>query len=127
MISMSHLDHLVLMVKNMDATVAFYTEVLGMQNVSKDGHVSLHFGMQKFNLHEKASEFSPKAKRPSIGSADICFIANDPLYDIIAHLNHCGISIEEGPVQRTGATGPIYSIYIRDPDENLIEIANKME
>ena len=127
MISMSHLDHFVLTVKDIDATVAFYTEVLGMRKVSKSGRISLHFGYQKLNLHEKGNEIDLCARKPVSGSADICFIANDPLYDVVAHLNRHGISIEEGPVQRTGATGPIYSIYIRDPDENLVEIGNKME
>ena len=84
---------------------------------------ALRFGRQKINLHEAGKEFEPKAKRPTPGALDLCFIADRPLDDVIARLGALGASIIEGPVQRTGATGPIRSIYLRDPDQNLIEIA----
>ncbi|MET3210002.1 UNVERIFIED_CONTAM: catechol 2,3-dioxygenase-like lactoylglutathione lyase family enzyme [Paenibacillus sp. PvR008] len=119
------MDHLVLTVKNMDITCDFYSQVLGMQITTfGEGRKALHFGQQKINLHEVGKEFEPKAKTPMSGSADLCFITDVPLSDVIFHLDSCGIPIEEGPVKRTGALAPITSVYIRDPDGNLIEISN---
>lgn len=119
-----HLDHLVLTTAQLERCVAFYTQVLGMGlETFGAGRKALRFGAQKINLHEAGKEFEPKARRPTPGALDLCFIADRPLDEVIAHLRAVGAPIIEGPVQRTGATGPIRSIYLRDPDENLIEIA----
>lgn len=124
----SHLDHLVLTVADLDVTVDFYTRVLGMQPVTfGEGRKALAFGGQKINLHLAGREFEPKAERPVPGSADLCFIVATPLEAVIAHLEQQGVAILEGPVQRTGATGPIRSVYLRDPDLNLIELSNPLE
>lgn len=124
----SHLDHLVLTVADIEATVDFYTRVLGMQAVTfGEGRKALAFGNQKINLHQAGREFEPKAKRPTPGAADLCFIVATPLDRVIAHLEAQDVAIVEGPVQRTGATGPIRSVYLRDPDRNLIELSNPLE
>ncbi|AWB07243.1 VOC family virulence protein (plasmid) [Azospirillum humicireducens] len=121
----SRVDHFVLTVASIEATCAFYREVLGMEVVTfAGGRHALSFGAQKINLHEVGREFEPKAARPTAGSGDFCLIADTPLEQVIAELQARGIAIEEGPVSRTGATGPIRSVYIRDPDDNLVEIAN---
>jgi catechol 2,3-dioxygenase-like lactoylglutathione lyase family enzyme len=119
------IDHLVLTVTDIEATCAFYTRVLGMLVVTfGGGRKALSFGSQKINLHEHGKEFEPKAQKPTPGSADLCFTTSVPLADVIAHIESCGISVLEGPVQRTGARGPIMSVYFRDPDMNLIEVSN---
>jgi len=124
-IQIERLDHLVLTVRDVSTTCAFYERVLGMQIVTfGSGRCALQFGQQKINLHQVGKEFEPKAARPTPGSADLCFITSVPLAQVIAHIQACDIAIVEGPVARTGAQGPIESVYIRDPDENLIEIAN---
>lgn len=122
------LDHLVLTVRDIDTTVGFYTDALGMRAEvfhPADGsrRTALIFGRQKINLHPAAAPFDPKAAHPGPGTADLCFLTETPLTDWQAHLAARGIPIEEGPVRRTGASGPILSLYIRDPDGNLIEIA----
>ena len=118
------LDHLVLTVASIDATCAFYETILGMQTVTfGEGRKALTFGSQKINLHEAGAEFEPKAHAPTKGSADLCFLLSGQLDDMQAHLKEHGVTIEEGPVPRTGATGPITSLYIRDPDANLIELS----
>ncbi|WP_224826026.1 VOC family protein [Cognatishimia sp. MH4019] len=118
------LDHLVLTVASIEATCAFYETVLGMQTVTfGEGRKALTFGVQKINLHEAGAEFEPKAHAPTKGSADLCFLLTGSLNDMESHLKEHGIQIEEGPVPRTGATGPIMSLYIRDPDANLIELS----
>lgn len=118
------LDHLVLTVRDVAATCDFYSTVLGMQVVTFGaGRKALAFGQQKFNLHEAGREFEPKADRPTPGSADLCLIADGALADVLDHLRACGVRILEGPVQRTGALGPITSVYFRDPDQNLIEVS----
>jgi catechol 2,3-dioxygenase-like lactoylglutathione lyase family enzyme len=125
MLALDSLDHLVLTVADIEATCNFYSRFLGMQVVSfGDGRKALTFGIQKINLHQIGHEFEPKAIRPTPGSADLCFLTQTPLAEVIAHLRSCQRVIVEGPVQRTGATGPIESVYLRDPDGNLIEIAN---
>lgn len=125
MIKISHLDHLVLTVKDIDKTVDFYTKVLGMEKeVFKGSRVALKFGNQKINLHKLGAEFEPKAFNVKDGSADLCFIINTPLIEAINHIKSFGIKIEEGIVSRTGAMGEIESIYLRDPDKNLIELSN---
>lgn len=125
MITISHLDHLVLTVKDIDKTVAFYTQVLGMQKeVFKGSRVALRFGNQKINLHQLGAEFEPKARHVQSGSADLCFIIKTALNEAKSFIEQQGVIIEEGIVQRTGAVGVIESIYIRDPDGNLIELSN---
>ena len=118
------LDHLVLTVADIDATVEFYTRVLGMKAVTFGaGRTALAFGRSKVNLHQAGHEFEPKAHRPTPGSADLCLIAVGPLEQVIEELTAHHVPIEEGPVERTGATGPIRSVYFRDPDRNLIEVS----
>lgn len=120
------LDHLVLTVQNIERTCEFYRRVLGMQIVTfGSGRKALKFGDQKINLHQSGSEFDPRAQHPTAGSGDLCFITSTPLTEVIAYVQSCGVTIEEGPVARTGAIGPLRSIYLRDPDGNLIEIANQ--
>lgn len=119
------LDHLVLTVKDIAATCEFYQRALGFEVVSfGDNRISLKFGSQKINLHQSGAEFQPCARRPTAGSADLCFIAETSINALIEHLQQCDVAIEEGPVQRTGAGGPIRSVYIRDPDGNLLELSN---
>ena len=119
------LDHLVLTVADIDASCAFYERVLGMRVVTfGEGRKALAFGAQKINLHPYRREFEPKAGRPTPGSADLCFVSAMPLAEVIAHLHACGVEVLEGPVPRTGARGPIVSVYFRDPDRNLIEVCN---
>ena len=121
----SHLDHLVLTVKDLQVTVDFYQRVLGMKPIEfGEGRLALSFGTQKINLHLSGSEFEPKARRVQVGSADLCFITNTSIAEVAEHIQAQGVVIEEGPVQRTGATGNIVSVYIRDPDGNLIEVSN---
>lgn len=123
------LDHLVLTVKNITATVSFYQNMLGMQAekfTPADGTVrwALKFGEQKINLHQAGQEFEPKARRATSGSADLCFLTETPLDKWQAHFAQNRVEIIDGPIQRTGAQGPILSIYLRDPDGNLLEISN---
>jgi catechol 2,3-dioxygenase-like lactoylglutathione lyase family enzyme len=121
------LDHLVITVKDLDKSIAFYSHVLGMQHVSfGEGRNALRFGSMKINLHQQGREFEPKAQRPTSGSADLCFLTSVPLQQVMEHLSGCDVAIIEGPVQRSGATGPIQSVYFRDPDGNLIEVSNLM-
>ncbi len=121
------LDHLVLTVADVAATCAFYQRVLGMEVVTFGaGRQALAFGTQKINLHQSGREFEPNAQRPTPGSADLCFLTSVPLAQVQAHLAACGVVVSEGPVQRTGAQGPILSVYFRDPDLNLIEVSNRL-
>ncbi len=118
------LDHLVLTVKNIEATVSFYVSVLGMaRETFGEGRVALKFGRQKINLHEAGKEFEPKAHRPQPGSADLCLVTATDLSAAMAHVKERGVEIIAGPVDRTGANGPMLSFYFRDPDLNLIEIS----
>lgn len=118
------LDHLVLTVRSIEATCAFYAGVLGMKVVTfGEGRRALAFGAQKINLHERGKEFEPKAGQPTPGSADLCFLTDTPLSEVANHLNLLGVPIVEGPVARTGAVGPLQSVYFRDPDANLIEVS----
>lgn len=118
------LDHLVLTVADIDITVAFYERVLGMRHERFGaGRSALVFGRQKFNLHQAGREFEPKAARPTPGAIDLCLITQWSMAQVLEHLAGQGVSVEEGPVARTGAVGPIESVYFRDPDSNLIEVS----
>lgn len=120
-----HLDHLVLTVKDIETSVSFYTSVLGMTEITfGDGRKALVFGSSKINLHQAGHEFEPKAAAPTPGSADLCLITEDDLDSVQAQLAAAGVAVEVGPVKRTGALGEIISVYIRDPDQNLIELSN---
>ena len=117
------LDHLVLTVKDLDATVAFY-ERLGMREEQfGNGRIALRFGRQKINLHEAGAEFEPHAARPVPGSADLCFLVEGSLDEVASALAEVGVAVELGPVERVGAEGPIESLYVRDPDDNLVELS----
>ena len=119
------LDHLVLTVADIDRTMAFYRDNLGMREVVfGEGRRALAFGSQKINLHQAGREFEPKADRPTPGSADLCFLVSTPVADLAARFKAAGVPVIDGPVPRTGATGPLTSIYLRDPDDNLIELSN---
>ena len=119
------LDHLVLTVASIDRTVAFYTGVLGMRaETFGEGRWALHFGAQKFNLHEAGHEFEPKAAHPGPGTVDICLITRTPIDEVVSTLHEHDVPIIEGPVDRTGVQGRIRSVYFRDPDDNLLEISN---
>lgn len=119
-----HLDHLVLTTVDEARCVEFYTTVLGMRvETFGAGRKAFRFGDQKINLHVKGRELEPRAHLPVPGALDLCFIASVPLDEFVAHLGRLGVPILEGPVPRTGATGPIRSVYLRDPDLNLIEVS----
>ena len=124
------LDHLVLTVADLDATCDFYARALGMEVITfvagGEERRALRFGNQKINLHLAGHEFDPKALHPTKGSADLCFLTSVSLHDVIAHLSELNIPIEEGPVLRTGAVSKILSVYLRDPDQNLIEVSNEL-
>lgn len=122
-----HLDHLVLTTIDVEACKDFYTRIMGMklENFGA-GRLALRFGEQKINVHVRGHEFEPKAHLPVPGALDLCFIASISLEEVMAHLKAQQWPIIEGPVQRTGATGPIRSIYVRDPDLNLIEISERL-
>jgi catechol 2,3-dioxygenase-like lactoylglutathione lyase family enzyme len=124
-VKIDSLDHLVLTVADVDASCAFYERVLGMQTVTfGEGRKALSFGVQKINLHRYHHEFEPKAACPMPGSADLCFLTKVPVDQVMSHLIACGVAVLEGPVRRTGAQGPIMSVYFRDLDQNLIEVSN---
>jgi len=128
MLTLDRLDHLVLTVRDMPRTLDFYTKVLGMQAVTFGaGRRALAFGRQKINLHHADAPYSPHAHLPAPGTADLCFITTRPLDAAMQHVRDAGVTIELGPVERTGATGPLRSFYVRDPDDNLIEIANALD
>lgn len=121
------LDHLVLTVRDVEVTCDFYSRVLGMEVITfGQGRKALRFGHQKINLHQAGNEFEPKALRPTPGSGDLCLITSMPLEQVIEHLRSCQLDLVDGPVRRTGATSALRSIYLRDPDGNLIEISNQV-
>lgn len=128
MITIDRIDHVVLTVRSIAATCAFYQRVLGMETVTfAGGRTALAFGRQKFNLHEAGHEFEPKAETPTPGSADFCLITNVRLADVVAHLEREHVTIIQGPVERTGAIGRLLSVYFRDPDRNLVEVSNYLD
>jgi catechol 2,3-dioxygenase-like lactoylglutathione lyase family enzyme len=119
-----HIDHIVLTCVDIKATQYFYTEVMQMRpEIFGNGRLAFRFGNQKINIHERGKEFDPKAHLPAPGALDLCFIAAVPLGQVIEHLANVGWPIIEGPIERTGATQKILSVYVRDPDLNLIEIS----
>ncbi len=125
--ALDRLDHLVLTVRDLEATCDFYVRVLGMElRRFGEGRSALHFGRQKINLHPAGGDIRPAAASPTPGSADLCFVTGTPLEAVQQHIEAQGVAIEEGPVERMGATGPIRSLYLRDPDGNLIEISNEL-
>ncbi|MEA2383460.1 MAG: hypothetical protein QOH72_3431 [Solirubrobacteraceae bacterium] len=120
------LDHLVLTVSDPEATVAFY-ERLGMRREEfGDGRIALRFGNQKFNLHRAGNTIQPHARRPTPGSADLCLLVEGTLDEVERELERAGVVFELGPVPRTGATGPLRSLYLRDPDGNLVELSERI-
>ena len=126
MITITHIDHLVLTVKHTPTTIEFYARVLGMFAITfGDNRTALKFGQQKINLHETGNEFEPKASQPTPGSADLCLITDTEIEQAMTYVKNCNVKILEGPVERTGATGKLLSFYIHDPDLNLIEISNQ--
>jgi catechol 2,3-dioxygenase-like lactoylglutathione lyase family enzyme len=124
-VRIDRLDHLVLTVTDVDRSVSFYTRVLGMREVTfRGGRKALVFGSSKINLHQAGHEFEPKAALPTPGSGDLCLIVDDDLDSVQAQLAEAGVAVEVGPVERTGAMGEMISVYIRDPDQNLVELSN---
>jgi catechol 2,3-dioxygenase-like lactoylglutathione lyase family enzyme len=122
--TLDRLDHLVLTVGSIDAAIDFYTEVLGMEMVLIDGRKTLTFGVQTIKLHQRGHELSPHAAHATPGSADLCFVTPTPLEEVIEYLSALKIHVELGPVPRASGVGKLRSVYIRDPDRNLIEISN---
>ena len=124
-IAIDRIDHIVVTAWDVDRTIDFYQRVLGMEPITfAGGRRGLAFGRQKINLHQAGREFEPKALKPAPGTVDLCFIATTPLAEVVEHVKSCGVAIVEGPVARTGAQGSMQSIYVRDPDGNLVEISN---
>jgi catechol 2,3-dioxygenase-like lactoylglutathione lyase family enzyme len=123
-VRIDRIDHLVLTVSDIERTIAFYVDVLGMtEQTFGSGRRAVTFGTSKINLHQQGREFDPKAAAPTSGSADVCLITAEPIDVVVAELDAHGVAIEEGPIERTGARGPIISVYVRDPDGNLIELS----
>jgi catechol 2,3-dioxygenase-like lactoylglutathione lyase family enzyme len=123
-VRLRRIDHVVLTVADLQATIAFYERVLGMRHVVTGGRHALHFGDCKLNLHPEVNDYPRlKAAVPTLGSEDICLVADGSIEDVEAHLRAQGVEIEEGPVARDGALGAMTSVYFRDPDRNLVEIS----
>ena len=119
------IDHIVITAFDVERTLDFYSKVMGMEPITfAGGRRGLSFGRQKINLHQSGREFEPKALKPTPGSMDLCFITETPLAEVISHLKSHGVAIAQGPVEKTGAQGPMMSVYFRDPDGNLIEVSN---
>jgi len=119
------IDHVVITANDVERTLDFYTRVMGMEAITfAGGRRGLAFGRQKINLHQAGREFEPKALKPTPGSVDLCFITETPLGEVVAKLKEHGVAIADGPVQKTGALGPMTSVYFRDPDGSLIEVSN---
>jgi catechol 2,3-dioxygenase-like lactoylglutathione lyase family enzyme len=121
----NRIDHLVLTVADIERTVEFYTRVLGMEKIEFAlGRIALACGEQKINLHQLSKEFEPRAEHVRAGSADLCLIIDTPIEQAIEHIQQHGVDLIAGPVNRSGAKGKIISVYLRDPDGNLLEVAN---
>ena len=125
------LDHLVLTVSDIPTSLAFYQNAIGLEaraftSATGGQRWALHWPQGKINLHQAGQEFEPKAKQATPGSADLCFLTDHPIEQVIDQLRQAQVSLVAGPVERTGASGPICSVYVRDPDGNLIEIANEL-
>ena len=128
--AVDRIDHLVLTVRDLAASLRFYQDVLGARVVPPylgQGPTAIAFGRQKINLHVKGQEFEPKAAHPTVGAGDFCLITESPIEEIVGHLRGCGVVVELGPVPRIGALGPMTSVYFRDPDGNLVEVATYEE
>jgi catechol 2,3-dioxygenase-like lactoylglutathione lyase family enzyme len=126
-VNVERIDHVVLTVADVDRTIAFYERALGMRAVTfGEGRRALTFGDQKLNLHQAGHEFTPHATSTAPGGVDICFTTTTPLEEVVAHLRSVGVAIESGPVPKTGARAALRSIYLRDPDGNLIEVSNEV-
>lgn len=125
-VTIDRIDHVVLTVRDIQATCEFYSRVLGMRvaRFDDDRRTALHFGRTKINLHQAGREFEPKAARPAPGSADFCLVSTTPIDAVVAHLRACGVEIIAGPVPKEGAAGTLTSVYFRDPDGNLVEVSN---
>jgi len=124
-VTIDRIDHLVLTVHDLERTIDFYSRVLGMEPVTfAGGRRALSFGRQKLNLHQSGREYEPKALKPAPGAIDLCLITDTPVEQVLEHLRAQGVHIVQGPVDKTGATGPIRSVYFRDPDGNLVEVSN---
>lgn len=124
-IALDRIDHIVVTAWDVERTSRFYERVLGMEPITfAGGRRGLAFGRQKINLHQAGREYEPKALKPAPGTIDLCFISTTPLAEVMEHLRSCGVAIVEGPVPKTGALGPMQSVYLRDPDGNLVEISN---
>ena len=125
MLTIDRIDHIVITAFDVERTIDFYSKVMGMEPITfAGGRRGLAFGRQKINLHQSGREFEPKALKPTPGSMDLCFITETPLAQVISHLKSHGVVIAQGPVEKTGALGPMMSVYFRDPDGNLIEVSN---
>jgi len=123
-VHIDRIDHLVLTVADLDRTVAFYTAVLGMTaETFGEGRTALRFGQQKINLHVAGAEFEPRAARPGPGTADFCLVTETPVEQVQAELAAHGVPVEVGPVTKQGALGAMHSVYLRDPDDNLVEVS----
>ncbi|MBC8022434.1 MAG: VOC family protein [Burkholderiales bacterium] len=119
------IDHIVITAFDVERTLDFYSKVMGMEPITfAGGRRGLAFGRQKINLHQSGREFEPKALKPTPGSIDLCFITETPLGEVVAHLEAHGVVVAQGPVEKTGALGPMMSVYFRDPDGNLVEVSN---
>lgn len=118
------IDHFVLTVADVETTCAFYSDVLGAEVVTfGEGRTAIQFGDQKINLHPAGNEFDPKAARPTPGAGDFCVTTDTDIETVERELREAGVEIIEGPVERAGAVGTVTSVYVRDPDDNLVEIA----
>jgi catechol 2,3-dioxygenase-like lactoylglutathione lyase family enzyme len=122
---MDHIDHVVMTVENVDQTCAWYLRVLGVRSAAfGEGRKALLLHKQKINLQQKGAELEPHARAPTSGALDVCLISSTPLAQVLEHFKAQRVPVEKGPIKRNGATGLLTSVYVRDPDGNLLEISN---